>query len=175
MDCFNRVGKHDQRWNHSSHDWVCREASLPSQVSLHSQTLWSYHQDHSCGRRRRLCCIGTCHIPRLTQQRFWCASPESVEPLHDKFRIALCDGDPSVMGAAVCLFEDLVRSDPVRHKDLVPTFVSILKQVVDHSLPVMYDYHAVSSPWMQVKLLKILAILGHDDKKYNKPWWTLTL
>lgn len=85
------------------------------------------------------------------------------------------------MSASLCFFADLVKvqlyrtdfesyndlqESPESNKDLVPTFVSILKQISEHSLPVIYEYHGVPSPWIQIKLLGILTILGNDDKMY---------
>lgn len=70
-------------------------------------------------------------------------------------------------------------------KDLVPSFVNILKQVltilnplciganecfsmkiIQNKLSRHYEYHHVPAPWIQVKLLRLLAVLGADDKKY---------
>ena len=42
--------------------------------------------------------------------------------------------------------------------------MSILKQIVEHRLPKSYDYHRVPAPFVQIKLLKILAVLGAADK-----------
>lgn len=46
---------------------------------------------------------------------------------------------------------------------MVSIIIEILKQVSDHRLPKMYDYQTVPSPWIQIKLLKILALLGKND------------
>ena len=64
------------------------------------------------------------------------------------------------MSSALCALFDLITVNPAPHKNLVPSFVSILKQIVEHRLPKQYDYHRVPAPFMQVKLLKILAKLG---------------
>jgi hypothetical protein len=45
----------------------------------------------------------------------------------------------SVMGASLCLLYDLVKADPAPYKDLVPSFVSILKQITEHRLPRYYE------------------------------------
>lgn len=45
-------------------------------------------------------------------QRFLALQPDSVGHLGDKFRAALCDRDPSVMGASLHVFYDLVKADP---------------------------------------------------------------
>eukprot|EP00953_Heterococcus_sp_UTEX-ZZ885_P016485 9270-Heterococcus_DN1.PRE.3 len=60
----------------------------------------------------------------------------------------------SVMGASLCLLYDLVKADPAPYKDLVPSFVSILKQITEHRLPREYDYHRMPAPWIQMRLLQ---------------------
>lgn len=100
----------------------------------------------------------------MVLHRFHQRSPSSVAHLHSKFRQMLCDKDPSVMSAALCALHDLIIADPAPHKNLVPSFVSILKQIVEHRLPKSYDYHRIPAPFIQIKLLKILAALGIADK-----------
>lgn len=60
--------------------------------------------------------------------------------------------DPCVMCATLPLFQAMILDDVNAFKDLVPSFVSILKQVTDHRLPRDYDYHRIPSPWIQVRV-----------------------
>eukprot|EP00854_Cymbomonas_tetramitiformis_P010505 gene10505-12428_t len=91
-------------------------------------------------------------------------APSVVAPHLPRFRQMLCDKDPSVMGAALCALHDILALDPQPHRNLVPSFVNILKQVVEHRLPKTYDYHKCPAPFIQLKILKILALLGSSDK-----------
>ena len=45
---------------------------------------------------------------------------------------SLCFQDPSVMGAALNILFDLAKNNVTAYKDLVPSFVSILKQITEH-------------------------------------------
>jgi AP-4 complex subunit epsilon-1 len=83
--------------------------------------------------------------------------------LHTHLRKILCDRDPSVMGACLNVIEALSRQDAQPFKDLIPSLVSILKQINDHRLPSDYDYHRVPAPWIQIKLVRLLGVLGHAD------------
>lgn len=104
----------------------------------------------------------------MALHRCWSRDPELIQELGEKFRRALCDKDPSVMAGALAIFYDLIQRDPAGHKDLIPSFASILKQVIEHKLPREYDYHRVPAPWIQIKLLQILALLGRDDQKASE-------
>lgn len=81
----------------------------------------------------------------------------------DKLRRALCDRDPAVMGASLCVIESMATHDAAPFKDLVPSLVSILKQIIEHRLPSDFDYHRMPAPWMQMAILRILAILAVGD------------
>ena len=91
------------------------------------------------------------------------------------FRRALCDKDPSVMAGSLNYFFDSVQQVAMRSyfKDLIPSFVLILKQVIEHRLPKDYDYHRMPAPWVQIKMLEILAALGADDKAASEQMYEI--
>jgi AP-4 complex subunit epsilon-1 len=104
----------------------------------------------------------------MALQRFHQLSDESIMPFVDKLRRTLCDKDPSVMGASLYVLGDMAKANPSDFKDLVPSYVSILKQITEHRLPREFDYHRIPAPWIQIKLLKILAILGNADQQASE-------
>lgn len=70
----------------------------------------------------------------------------------------LCDNDPGVMAAALCPLFDLIIIDVNSYKDLVTSFVSILKQVIEGRLPKGYDYHHMPAPFIQVSSQALILI-----------------
>ncbi|KAK7406999.1 hypothetical protein VNO78_08637 [Psophocarpus tetragonolobus] len=109
----------------------------------------------------------------MALHRFYQKSPSSVSHLLSNFRKRLCDNDPGVMGASLCPLFNLVSDDAHSYKDLVVSFVNILKQVAEHRLPKTYDYHQMPAPFIQIKLLKILALLGSGDKHASGQMYTV--
>ncbi|KAH8614289.1 putative Adaptin N terminal region Adaptin AP4 complex epsilon appendage platform [Trypanosoma vivax] len=81
----------------------------------------------------------------------------------ERFRQALLDRDPSVAGAALSLFQDVVRNDPLSNRHLIGTFISMLRKIIEHHLPVDYNYQHVPAPWFQMRILKILTMLVGED------------
>ncbi|TMW60681.1 hypothetical protein Poli38472_000723 [Pythium oligandrum] len=104
----------------------------------------------------------------MAVHRFHQLNPESVRDNGDALRRALCDRDPSVMGASLCILHDLALVNPTEYKDLVPSFVSILKQITEHRLPREFDYHRIPAPWIQIRLLQLLALLGQADQQTSE-------
>lgn len=96
----------------------------------------------------------------LTLHRFYQLAPETVvrEELVEKLRKVLCDRDPSVMGSGLNVIEALAAEDATVFKDLIPSLVSILKQIGEHRLPSDYDYHRVPAPWLQMKLVRMFGV-----------------
>ncbi|XP_057830971.2 AP-4 complex subunit epsilon [Cryptomeria japonica] len=109
----------------------------------------------------------------MALHRFQQKSPSSVSHLIPRFRKRLCDNDPGVMGASLCALYDLITADANSYKDLATSFVNILKQVAEHKLPKGYDYHRTPAPFIQIKLLKILALLGAGDKQASENMYTV--
>ncbi len=104
----------------------------------------------------------------ICMHRFLQLNPRALDEHKDRVRKVLCDIDPSVMGATVLLIQDLAAADPASYKDLIPSFVSILKQVTEHRLPRDFDYHRIPAPWIQMDLLRLLATLGHADRRASE-------
>ncbi|XP_062207872.1 AP-4 complex subunit epsilon-like [Phragmites australis] len=109
----------------------------------------------------------------MALHRFYQRSASSVSHLVSNFRKRLCDNDPGVMGATLCPLYDLILEDSNSYKDLVVSFVNILKQVAERRLPTSYDYHQMPAPFVQIKLLKILAVLGSGDKQASGHMYTV--
>ena len=82
----------------------------------------------------------------------------------EQVRRILCDKDPSVMGACLPFLYNIAQDDTQACKDLVPSLVSILKQITEHRLPRDFDYHRIPAPWIQMNILRILAVIGRGDQ-----------
>lgn len=102
--------------------------------------------------------------------RFMKLNPSLISEYLPYFRRGLCDKEPSVMGATLNAFSQILsdESNIAQCKDLIPSFVVILKQIIDHRLPRDFDYHRMPAPWLQTRLLELLGILGEDDKKASE-------
>lgn len=109
----------------------------------------------------------------LSMHRFFKLVPEQVADQKDVIRKVLCDPDPSVMGASLHVLFEVAKANPAGSKDLVPSFVSILKQITEHRLPRDFDYHRMPAPWLQVKLLSILGVIGTADQKASEQMYDI--
>uniref|UniRef100_A0A3P9DQT3 Adaptor related protein complex 4 subunit epsilon 1 n=1 Tax=Maylandia zebra TaxID=106582 RepID=A0A3P9DQT3_9CICH len=101
----------------------------------------------------------------LALYKFYLIAPNQVQHIHNKFRKALCDKDPGVMTASLHIYLQMIQENPEAYKDLTPSFVTILKQVVGGKLPMDFNYHTVPAPWLQIQLLRILSLLGKNDQR----------
>lgn len=122
--------------------------------ALQGDIMKTMNHDMDIVRKRSVCAIHRCF-----QLDHSCLQDDN-----EKIRKVLCDKDPSVMGACLPLLHEMVLEDCNGHKDLVPSFVSILKQITEHRLPRDFDYHRIPAPWIQIHLLRLLAVLGRGDQ-----------
>ena len=67
------------------------------------------------------------------------------------------------MVAALCGLHELARSNPAPYRNLVHYFINILKQAAAGKLGRGWDYHRAPAPFVQIELLRLLALLGADD------------
>jgi AP-4 complex subunit epsilon-1 len=113
----------------------------------------------------------------MTLHRFHELSPDVVsdDELFEKIRKVLCDRDPSVMGSSLNVIESMAVKNPAPFKDLIPSLVSILKQIGEHRLPTDYDYHRVPAPWMQIRIVRILSLLGEADANASSGMYEILL
>lgn len=100
----------------------------------------------------------------LALHRFYQLDKTSICQLNDQICKMLCDADPSVMTACVVLLDDMCKDDPSIGKSLVPSLVSIQKQIIEQRLPRDYDYHNIPAPWVQIKIIRLLSRLGYGDQ-----------
>lgn len=100
----------------------------------------------------------------MALQKMLQLNPILITDLLSTIRGALCDPSPAVMAASLHVLHDVSKSNPTLCKDLVPHLVNILQQTIDHKLPRDFDYHRVPAPWIQMKILSMLATLGHGDR-----------
>lgn len=113
----------------------------------------------------------------IALHRFHQLAPDVVtdDELFEKVRKVLCDRDPSVMGSCLNVIEAMSSADPTKFKDLIPSLVSILKQIGEHRLPSDFDYHRVPAPWMQIRLVRILSLLGRADSQASSGMYEMLL
>lgn len=57
------------------------------------------------------------------------------------------------------------QANPAGYKDLVMGFVNLQTMILEGKMAKDYDYHGVAAPWIQMKILRIMALLGADDQK----------
>jgi AP-4 complex subunit epsilon-1 len=98
-------------------------------------------------------------------------SADVAHEVNEALRRALCDRDPSVMASSLHCFALLLKQHLTDHptgevklfRELVPSFVSIMKQIIEHRLDKEFEYHKTPAPWIQTHILRILAILGRES------------
>jgi AP-4 complex subunit epsilon-1 len=59
--------------------------------------------------------------------KMWKTYPQAIDQMDVKMKKALCDKDPQVMAATLNYFADVVKKSPSDYKDIVNSFVVILR------------------------------------------------
>ncbi|KAH9254175.1 hypothetical protein BASA81_007764 [Batrachochytrium salamandrivorans] len=109
----------------------------------------------------------------MALHRFYQLDPSSVAHLIGPVKALVRDRDPSVMASALCLLHEFAKQDPHSQLDLLDQYCSILKQITEHRLPREFDYHRMPAPWIQIKLLKILATLAQGNLQASESMYEI--
>jgi AP-4 complex subunit epsilon-1 len=137
---------------------VCKLVTEDMAPAVVSDVLKLLQSDMDMVRKKAVCAI----------HRLYQLDPSCLEDHYSKINVALCDKDPAVMAATLPLILELSKANVNKWKSLVPHLVSILKQIVDHRLPKDFDYHRIPAPWVQMSILRILAVLGRGDQSSSE-------
>ncbi|XP_028397064.1 AP-4 complex subunit epsilon-like [Dendronephthya gigantea] len=103
----------------------------------------------------------------VTLKHVYEISEDLVTDIDEKLRTAISDRDPIVVSAALQFFHPLVKKNPSKYRGYLKVFLQVLTQVINGKLS-EYSFQGVQAPWIQIKLLKILALLGHQNKSCSE-------
>ncbi|XP_038078397.1 AP-4 complex subunit epsilon-1-like [Patiria miniata] len=109
----------------------------------------------------------------LALRALYTKAPHMLQNPDALFKQALCDRDSAVTNAALHIHSDLIKENPAANKQLVRPLVAVLRQVAEHKLSSDFEYHGISAPWMQIRLLRMLARLGEGDEHYSSLMYDL--
>ncbi|XP_078329370.1 AP-4 complex subunit epsilon-1-like isoform X4 [Crassostrea virginica] len=114
-------------------------------------------------RMKAACCI----------RRFIRIAPSYQGHLQDNIRKLLYDKDPGVMSIGVQIHLQLLKSGVQTVDTLTSDLCSILQQIMNGSLPSSFEYHGIPLPWLQIDILRVLAILGQGNKQNSESMYPL--
>ncbi|XP_022109150.1 AP-4 complex subunit epsilon-1-like isoform X2 [Acanthaster planci] len=109
----------------------------------------------------------------MALRALYAKAPHMLQNPDALFKQALCDRDSAVTNAALHVHSDLIKENPAANKQLVRPLVAVLRQVAGHKLSSDVEYHGVSAPWMQIRLLRMLARLGTGDEHHSNLMYDL--
>ncbi|PRP77490.1 AP-1 complex subunit gamma-1 [Planoprotostelium fungivorum] len=92
--------------------------------------------------------------------------PDLMENFVPRIRSLLSDRNHGVLLTGVTLMTELCETDAANieyFRRLVPTLVRVLKNLVMSGFAPEYDVNGITDPYLQVKILKLLRILGKGD------------
>ncbi|CAL1527635.1 unnamed protein product [Lymnaea stagnalis] len=97
--------------------------------------------------------------------------PDLMEMYIPATRSLLNEKNHGVLLTAVCLITEMSEKSPdtLHHfRKLVPQLVRILKNLIMAGYSPEHDVSGVSDPFLQVKILRLLRILGHNDAEASE-------
>ncbi|KAH9503437.1 AP-1 complex subunit gamma-1, partial [Bulinus truncatus] len=97
--------------------------------------------------------------------------PDLMEMFIPATRSLLNEKNHGVLLTAVCLITEMSEKSPdtLHHfRKLVPQLVRILKNLIMAGYSPEHDVSGVSDPFLQVKILRLLRILGHNDAEASE-------
>ncbi|XP_018654031.1 adapter-related protein complex 1 gamma subunit (gamma-adaptin) [Schistosoma mansoni] len=110
----------------------------------------------------------------LFQQAALCAFqiirkvPDLMEMFIPCTRSLLSEKNHGVLLATICLIQEMCERSPDTlnyfRKQLVPTLVRTLKNLIMTGYSPDHDVNKISDPFLQVKILRLMRVLGHGDK-----------
>ncbi|XP_061170774.1 AP-4 complex subunit epsilon-1-like [Saccostrea echinata] len=114
-------------------------------------------------RMKAACCI----------LRFIKTIPSYQRHLQDNIRKLLYDKDPGVMSIGIKIQLELLRGGNQNSQNLTSDLIKIQQQIMNRSLPASFEYHGIPLPWLQIDILRVLAVLGRESKKNSEDMYPL--
>lgn len=94
--------------------------------------------------------------------------PDLMEMFIPCTRSLLTDKNHGVILASICLIQEMCERSPDTlnyfRKQLVPMLVRTLKNLIMTGYSPDHDVNKISDPFLQVKILRLMRVLGHGDK-----------
>lgn len=97
--------------------------------------------------------------------------PDLMEMYIPSTRALLNEKNHGVLLTAVCLITEMCEKSPdtlVHFRKVVPQLVRILKNLIMAGYSPEHDVSGVSDPFLQVKILRLLRILGKNDAEASE-------
>jgi AP-1 complex subunit gamma-1 len=93
--------------------------------------------------------------------------PEMMENFIPLIKPLLTDKNHGVQLTSIALITDMCRINStvqITFKKYVPTLVRILKNLIMAGYSPEHDVNGISDPFLQVRIIRLLRILGHNDE-----------
>ena len=97
--------------------------------------------------------------------------PELMEMFLPATRSLLSEKNHGVLITGIVLMTEMAERSPdtlAHFKKLVPNLVRILKNLIMSGYSPEHDVNGISDPFLQVKILRLLRILGRDDPEASE-------